>query len=422
MILRRLFLTLSFTLISTTPLFAQGVQLPGALDWLFTDKALWTTPAAELPVKYKDAGYTAPAAAGGEPTLGTPRAMADRKSHLFLPELKVWSVTFATGTGVRSVKINFLPPTGSGTPLDRGEFRSTARRLEESLKTKFAAAGVAGTIDYVNEAPGVKWTCLRWTGPELQAVLTTVALDKGSTFTPQRLEVKLMPNVPPGKPGITKAPVARPDASGALVLEGMPAQTPWEGHNPLWLPLEQALHAVGRSSDRNTILDAVAGTGYPVSFAATIRRIITASGGKLQEITPFLHMNTEMTRVAKACEGAARKLGKPIPESTLHFNNIDPDVLRAARTSGSAATAFAGNVKTALTAGRPLYWYGWSNYLPENPREEGAAPNIVTRVIIGYAAKENEIIFSDAAGLPGVRMKVEDALAAAVWTLAVLSK
>ena len=74
------------------------------------------------------------------------------------------------------------------------------------------------------------------------------------------------------------APAARLDrATGAVVLDGMPAQELWEGHHVLWLPLEQALHAALKSTDRNTILDCHIGTGYPASFMTGIRRIAAAS-------------------------------------------------------------------------------------------------------------------------------------------------
>ena len=421
--IRRAFLLIAAVLVSRFPAGAQGVQLPGSLDWLLTDAALFSTPVAEMPAKYQAAGYVKDPMTSAYASLGTPKQMMEKKAHLFLPEMAVWKVTFNTSDKVRSVVVSFMPPPEIAKLPDRAGFRGLARRLEEGLTARFKSPGADGQMDSTPQGAAVKSSSRRWAGPQIQAVLTTVAADKGSVFTPQRLELKLLPSVPPGKPVITKAPVAKMDkTTGAMILEGMPAQVEWDGHLPQWLPLEQALHAVGRTSDRNTIIDCPYSTGYAFPFTASAQRIAAGSGAKVSEIMPLVYHAAERERIAKACDSAAKKLGKNSPEKFEQLTDVDLEVVRAARAGASAVAAFTGAVKQSLAAGRPLYWYGWTNYMPENPREDGGAPGLVTRLIIGYAAKENEVIFADASGQPGIRMKAGDALAAGVWVAAFSAK
>ncbi len=388
----------------------------GGLGFFLSEDSLWSMPAAELPERLKSVGYTVDAASGAI-TLGEPRDMMKRQAHLFTADLPVWKATLTKGTTLRSVLLDFLPPASVAKTPAKADFRSITRRLEEhltaTLKSPPELHPYPGTI-----YPGVKATSQRWIGKTIQVILVTSALETKTSFVPQSLQLSLLPAIPPGKPSITKAPAAKVDrVSGVVVLEGVPALPEWEGSHPAWVILEQALWSVGKNSDRNGIIECYSyGTGWMESFVSGIRRLTVMAGAKTVEISPMIHQPAELARLLKNCDAAAKKLGKHSPESINNLVDIDPDVLRMARTSGNALTQFTAALKQAVSGGRPPFWYGWRGIFDENPKPEGA-PTPVVRLIIGYAPKEGELIFADASGKPGSRMKITDALAASLYTV-----
>lgn len=394
----------------------QASPFAGGLEFILTEDSLWSLPSAELPEKLKPVGYTVDAATGAI-TLGEPRDMMKRQAHLFTAELPVWKATLTWGTTLRSVLLDFLPPSSVAKTPSKADFRSIARRLEEhlttTLKTPPELHPYPGII-----SPGVKVTSQRWIGKTVQVVLVTSAVETSASFVPQLLQLSVLQAIPPGKPSISKAPAAKVDrASGEVILEGLPALPDWVGSHPEWLVLEQALWCIGKSSDRNGILEYYGfGTSWLASFVVGIQRLVSMSGARTVEISPMVHQPAELARLLKNCDAAAKKLGKHSPEKINNLIDIDGDVLRMARTGGNSLTQFTAGLKQALSSGRPTLWYGWRGLFAESPKSEGA-PTPVVRLIIGYAPKEGDVIFADRAGKPGVRMKIADAIAASLYTV-----
>ena len=394
----------------------QDSPFAGGLGFFLSEDSLWSLPAAELPERLKPVGYTVDAVSGSI-TLGEPRDMMKRQAHLFTAELPVWKATLTKGTALRSVLLDFLPPASVAKTPAKADFRSITRRLEEhltvTLKTPPELHPYPGTI-----SPGLKATSQRWIGKTIQVILVSSALETKTSFVPQLLQLSVLPAIAPGKPSITKAPAAKVDrASGVVVLEGVPALPEWEGSHPGWLILEQALWSVGKNSDRNGIVECYSyGTSWPDSFVIGIQRLAAMSKAKTVEISPMVHRPEELAKLTKSCDAAAKKLGKHSPEKIINLSDIDANVLRAARSSGNALTQFTTALKQAISGGRPPFWFGWRGIFDESPKSEGA-PTPVVRLIIGYAPKEGEVIFADASGMPGIRMKIADALAASLYTV-----
>jgi hypothetical protein len=263
-------------------------------------------------------------------------------------------------------------------------------------------------------------TCQRWIGKELQAVLTTLTLERGA-FTPQRLELRITAAVPPGKPPGTRPVPNVNRATGVTVLDEFPAVPDWPGSHPDWQVLEQGLAAAGKASDRNGIREYYHyGVNWALAFVDGLRRLSQMSGAKLTDVIPLVHQPPESEKLSRNCAAAARKLGKPSPQVLQSLLDLDPDVLRAARTGGTAVPQFTAALTQALAGGRPLLWYGWRGLLPETPPHTG--PGTSVRLIIGYASKEGEVIFAAPDGKPGPRMKISDALAASLYVCEIREK
>ena len=93
------------------------------------------------------------------------------------------------------------------------------------------------------------------------------------------------------------------------------------------------------------------------------------------------------------------------------WNQFEPDLLRAARTSNQQANQlFFGAIKKSIDAGVPLVWSVMLGYVEENP----AIPQVRgghMRLIIGYTA-DKHILYSDSWGAGHERksMSLEDAM------------
>lgn len=401
------------------PVRAQVSPLAGGLDFFLTDESLWALPAAELAEKLQPSGYTTDAKTSAV-TLGEPRDMMKRQAHLFTAELAVWKATLTPGATLRSATFDLLPPAALAKTPSKTDFRSMTRRLEEHLSVTMKVPAAPHPSEY-NAADGsVKSTCQRWVGKNLQAILITAATETRAAFTPRRIELKVLPAIPPGQPAIAKVPVVKTDRStGVVVLDEFPALPEWDGSHPDWLVLEQALWAIGKNSDRNGILECYSyGTSWVGSFVTSLQRLVAMSGARAADVSPPVHQGAELIKLGRNCDAAAKKLGKHSPEKVQNLIDIDPDVLRMARSGGNSLAQFGAALKQAIAGGRPLLWYGWHGIYPEIPKAD-ASPGTVVRLIIGYAQKEGEVIFADAAGKPGARMKIADALAASLYTIAI---
>jgi hypothetical protein len=210
-------------------------------------------------------------------------------------------------------------------------------------------------------------------------------------------------------------------ATGVTVLEAFPPVPDWPGSHPDWLVLEQALAAAGKAADRNAILEYYHyGVSWPLTFIEGARRLTQIPGLKLTDVVPLIQQPAELEKLNRNCAAAARKLGKPSPQVLQNLSDLDPGVLRAARTGGSAVPQFTSALTQSLAGGRPLFWFGWRGLLPETPPH--TEPGTTVRLLIGYARNEGEVIFAAPDGKPGIRMKASDALAASLYVGAIREK
>jgi Peptidase_C39 like family len=114
---------------------------------------------------------------------------------------------------------------------------------------------------------------------------------------------------------------------------------------------------------------------------------------------------------------AAKKLEKKVldTDNFIYFmGGLDPDVLRAVNGQGATYDKFMGIVRENIDKGVPVMWALQLGLFPENGEKAKQAGGGHMRLIIGYNATKDEIIFSDSwgAGHEKKRMAAPDASAA----------
>jgi hypothetical protein len=388
------------------------------LDFFVTDPSLWKLAPAELEARLAPLGYKAATPADGSATLGDPRDLMKRKAQL-APGLPVWNVKLAPSTTLRRATISLLPPATVGTPPTKSEFRATSKAAADFIQKSLRSQPKPWIIDYAN--PGRKTECLRWTSDSLQVVLTSSSLDSG-TFTPERLDLKIMPSAAPGTPPNAKPAAPTPDrTTGTIRLSGIPGFNPWPGHPPDWAVVEQALWALGKSSDRNAILEySDLGPSWPGSFCPAISHVTRASLAKPIVLVPEIHAAPEAAKLATACQAAAKKIGQPAPQTVQNLLDIHPEVLRLARASQPQTALLSAAIRKALDAGQPILWLGWRGLYQETP-ETPEKPTPAIRLISGLDPRNGRVLFTATTGQPDGDMATSDALAASFQIIA-LSK
>ena len=142
----------------------------------------------------------------------------------------------------------------------------------------------------------------------------------------------------------------------------------------------------------------------------------------LQELVKKYNREAKRQKRPEAVYGPAA--GTRIIMASDIWNQFEPDLLRAARTSNAQANQlFFDAVRKSINAGVPLVWSVMLGYVPEDPPIPQARGGHM-RLIIGYTA-DKRILYSDSWGAGHERksMALEDAIAittglrSIAWTL-----
>lgn len=403
-------------LFSTAAVPAQAVKFPGSLSFFLDDAELWKMPVADLPAKLEPYGYARDPKSGYQ-WFGEPRDMLKRKAHFLSPDNPVWAAQLAIGTTLRSAQLTFLPPPAVAQLPDKSAWRALIKRLEDgltaSLKTKPAPHPPEISFPHADGKPASS----RWIGSGVSVVLTAYHRESGRTFIPVLLNIRITPAIAAGKPPISKPPVPREDKeTGAVVLNGLPAVPEWEGSHPDWIVLEQALGAIGLGGDRNGIREQFHyGISWSDSFCLGIDRLSAMSGARAVAVEPYVLAPVPRAALLKSVTAAGKKLNKASPQALQNLIDVDPAVLRLARTGGNAVPQFMAAVKKAISAGRPVLWYGFRGIYPEDPAVPAGPSTASLRLITGYVPSDGLLVFAGPDGKPGARIKAADALASSFY-------
>ena len=387
-----------------------------SLSFFLTDAALWKLPQAELVARLQPFGYT-PVPADGTASLGEPRDLMQRKAEI-APGVQAWKVSLRPGATLGMATVDLLPPANLATPPDKSGFRAAAKRTADFLTKTFGKPGTPWLIDYAN--PGSRTECTRWIGDSLQVILSTSAVEAGRAFTPERMDLKILPAVAPGSPPNAKPAVAKLDrAAGTVSLIGIPGFNPWPGHPPDWPVFEQALWSLGRTTDRNAVMEcALYTSSWPGNFCPAMERVAKASGARTLTLLPPSWTAEESAKILAACTTAGKKLGQPVPAKLEALIDVHPEVLRMARAAPAALTAFSTAVSRALAAGQPVIWVGWRGFYPETPAGPDK-PIPAIRLVSGIDTRAATLTFTGENGAAAGTMAVADAMAAAFQVFAV---
>jgi hypothetical protein len=343
--------------------------------------------------------------------------MLKRQAHVLTPDNPVWATQLAVGRTLRSAQFDFLPPATIAKTPDRSDWRALIKRLEEGLTAALRTKPSAHPPEILYPDADGKSLALRWITPSVSAVLTAYHRESGRAFTPVLLQLRVTPAVAPGKSPLLKPLVPAVDRkSGTVILEGLPPLPEWEGAHPDWAIIEQALHAGGLTSDRNGICEHhLHGISGPEIFCLGIQRLAVMAGARAIALEPYVLAPDAMPRLLRELTAEGKKLNRPAPQVLQNIHEVDPVVLRAARTKGNSVPLLMNAVKKALAAGRPVIWYGFRGMFAEEPAVTQATLALSLRLIIGCAPADESFIFAGADGKPAARIKAADALAASFY-------
>ena len=329
------------------------------------------------------------------------------------------------GTKLNWLTFDLVPPANLAQFLSKADFRAIVKTVEDNAALLSKAKPTIHPMDTMPDPKDktFKVTTERWVGADTQIILFAVSREIGPKFNVQRLQLKVGAVASKGEPYALQPPTLKSDrSSGILLLEGMPGEPNWPEKHPEWVVLEQALAAVSKPCDRNGIREYYAyGTSWAGLFIEGIDRLTAMSGIKSTALVTSIWTPTELAKIQANCAIAAKKLGKNAPQTLTNLLDVNPEVLRAARSTPATLPAFTTAVKQTLESRRPLIWYGAMKLFPQTGLPADAGP-IAIRLIIGMDEKQGELIFGNSQGQPAARMKIADALASAYLVQSISAK
>ncbi len=395
---------------------AQSLKLPGSLNLFLEDPEIWKLAPDELAARLQPLGYCANPASGHK-WLGEPREMLKRGAHLFTPDNPVWAANLPVAASLRCVNLDFLAPATIAKTPDKSAWRAMFKRLETGLTAVLRAAPAPHPPEVFYAEADRKSVALRWISPAVCAVLTASHRESGRNFTPTLLQLRLTRTVALGKAdGAGPVAAAVDRKTGAITLEGVPAVPQWEGSHPDWAVIEQALHSTGLVSDRNGILEQqFYGISWPDTFCPGVERLAAMSGARAVALQAFVLGPGSAAALHKDLTAEGKKLNRPAPQVLRNLQDVDPLVLRAARTRGNAVPQLMAAVRKTLAAGRPVVWYGFRGIYPEEPAVPQGLLTTSLRLVTGCVPGEDVLIFAGPDGKPTARIKAADALAASLY-------
>jgi len=146
-----------------------------------------------------------------------------------------------------------------------------------------------------------------------------------------------------------------------------------------------------------------------------MERLATMSGARAVALEPFVLGPGAAAKLHKDLTAEGKRLNRPAPQVLRNLQEVDPMVLRAARTRGSAVAQVMTAVKKSLAAGRPVVWFGFRGIYPEDPPVPQGLLTTSLRLLTGCVSSEETFIFAGPDGKPAARMKAADALAASFY-------
>lgn len=163
--------------------------------------------------------------------------------------------------------------------------------------------------------------------------------------------------------------------------------------------------------------EAGGGGTNPDEMEDAMKKISGKYKTKFQTLLDFDYSSRKYQSFMRKYNTAAKKLGERVLDTDnfiYAMGGLDPAVLLAVNGQGPTFEKFMGIVRDNIDRGVPLMWALQLGMFPENGEKAKQSGGGHMRLIIGYNAKKNEIIFSDSwgDGHEKKRMAAPDASAA----------
>jgi len=322
---------------------------------------------------------------------------------------------------------------------DAGELSETAyeKLRQETVDTLTQKIGSKPTIRGKDATNAVRAEGLLWTTPKSQYLLEYSAIKEVKTRgIPFRAEFVRLEVRPPEQKqslmvqalsarGVKFNPLAhvkRDLASGDVLLTDVPMVDQGRKGYCVVASTERVMRYYGNDVDSNELAqvanaDAAGGTSVR-AMRDSMKKLATRLKVRVRdqetmEVKDLESMVKEYNRVAKRTGEAELPDLNRIADLGDLFYHMKGPVLKEARTKNKAALVrFQHEVQNRIDAGIPLLWSVQLGLVPEPGLPQMGGGHM--RLIVGYNAKTEEILYSDSwgAGHELKRMKADDA-----WTI-----
>jgi hypothetical protein len=408
------------------PLAPLRADEPAVLDGLIGGADLWTSARADFVNNNAPLGFAWNSAAEDV-------AQSRQKSVTFLTIPVYEAIARFEADKPKEIVLSFYN-RGDAGELTREQFEALLRKCVDALsaytKTKPVVLGrdAANTV----KAERVRWQTAD-TALQLEYSFTREMKSMGVPFRAEFVRLRISPIEKP-KSLVQAALAARTttqfsgpshlkrNADGDAVIEGIPMVDQGQKGYCVVATAERVMRYYGRSVDEHELAQianssASAGTSNKAMFES-LQKLSSRLHVKTRVIEPFgqreiMAMVNEYNRLA-----AQGKRSDPVNLDTASdlaevYGQMKPDVLRDARTKNkSDMHRFFRAVTARVDEGIPLLWSVMMGVVPEEKMLK--RPGGHTRLIIGYNAKTEEVLYSDSwgAGNELKRMPLADA-----WTI-----
>ena len=155
----------------------------------------------------------------------------------------------------------------------------------------------------------------------------------------------------------------------------------------------------------------------PEEMEDAMKKLSGKYGTRFTTILDLDYNSRKYKSFMRKYNSAAKKMDKKVLDTDnfiYFFGGLDPEVLREVNGKGPTYAKFMKEVKENIDAGVPVMWALQLGLFPENGEKALQSGGGHMRLIIGYNAEKDEIIFSDSwgAGHEKKRMAGPDASAA----------
>lgn len=291
-----------------------------------------------------------------------------------------------------------------------GEWANGSRPIEVPIE-KLAREMRRSALLWVKEPHVVtlEWSYSEMKGrPNLAEYLKVRFAPYNASEDPRSLLVRARAQNKTEKPMTTgglRANIAR-EPNGDVVIGNVPMVDQGPKGYCAVATTERVLKYYGQDVDQHVLAQIAQSSATGGTSSSALLDSIRKAGAKLD-----CHVREDFTLDYKALKDLAEdydKLAKkhkksrcawmpPVIDIRLLFRSMDVELRKELAQKGSQLDRFEKNIATCIDSGMPMHWSVELGLVPENPELPQAEGGHI-RLIIGYNAKTQEIIYTDSWG------------------------